>query len=317
MKMTRLFSRARLHTPRAPETGRPKRFRFATAIISGCTGNSRRHSSHIARAIDILGARVNDCSQALMMARGGRCYSARAGKLDQALVFAGQAREVADDLNNAELRAWCAMKAEPYYYRGHWNEAVMAAESALPVAWEIGEWAVVIFSSAWLAIAYSKLGQPDEARRILDRVFNEVPARLSSRMVPIPYAQIARAQIQLTAGQPQRGPDTVRQALAAAERRPFASKKSRPIEFSGKSMKRWGIGPRPTLRSAAVSKFCEKIQCPPELAQTLLAYGRFRRGDNAQEDRPLLERALRLFEEMKATGWIEEARAALAAASPV
>jgi hypothetical protein len=47
-----------------------------------------------------------------------------------------------------------------------------------------------------------------------------------------------------------------------------------------------------------------------------LAYGRFRRGDNAQEDRPLLERALHLFQEMKATGWIEEARAALAASSP-
>src|SRR5207302_10187985 len=31
----------------------------------------------------------------------------------------------------------------------------------------------------------------------------------------------------------------------------------------------------------------EKIQCPPELAQTLLAYGRFRRGDNALEDRAI------------------------------
>jgi hypothetical protein len=31
----------------------------------------------------------------------------------------------------------------------------------------------------------------------------------------------------------------------------------------------------------------------------------------------LIERALRLFEEMKATGWIEEARGALATASPV
>ena len=51
---------------------------------------------------------------------------------------------------------------------------------------------------------------------------------------------------------------------------------------------------------------CDEIQCPPELAQTLLAYGRFRRGDNAQEDRALIERALRLFEEMKATGWIED-----------
>ena len=56
------------------------------------------------------------------------------------------------------------------------------------------------------------------------------------------------------------------------------------------------------------------MQSPPELAQTLLAYGRFRRGDNTQEDRTLIERALRLFEEMGATGWIQEARAALAAA---
>jgi hypothetical protein len=62
---------------------------------------------------------------------------------------------------------------------------------------------------------------------------------------------------------------------------------------------------------------CEKMQCPPELVQTLLAYGRFRRGDNTQDDGALIERALRLFEEMKATGWIDVARAALAAASPV
>jgi hypothetical protein len=55
----------------------------------------------------------------------------------------------------------------------------------------------------------------------------------------------------------------------------------------------------------------EEIQSRPELAQTLLAYGRFRRGDNTLEDRALIERALGLFEEMNATGWIAEARAAL------
>jgi tetratricopeptide (TPR) repeat protein len=55
----------------------------------------------------------------------------------------------------------------------------------------------------------------------------------------------------------------------------------------------------------------EDIQSRPELAQTLLAYGRFRRGDNAREHRALIERALQLFEEMNATGWIEEARATL------
>jgi hypothetical protein len=58
----------------------------------------------------------------------------------------------------------------------------------------------------------------------------------------------------------------------------------------------------------------EDIQSRPELAQTLLAYGRFRRGDNNLKDRAIIERALNLFEEMDATGWIVEARAALAAA---
>jgi len=57
----------------------------------------------------------------------------------------------------------------------------------------------------------------------------------------------------------------------------------------------------------------EAIQSRPELAQTLLAYGRFRRGDNWQEDQVLIERALRLFEEMNAPGWVDEARAVLAA----
>jgi hypothetical protein len=57
----------------------------------------------------------------------------------------------------------------------------------------------------------------------------------------------------------------------------------------------------------------EAIQSRPELAQTLLAYGRFCRGDNRQEDQVLIKRALCLFEEINAPGWAKEARAALAA----
>ena len=72
-------------------------------------------------------------------------------------------------------------------------------------------------------------------------------------------------------------------------------------------------------RAQADAAFClsievlESIQSRPELAQTLLAYGRFCRGDNSLEDHEMIQRALALFEEMNATGWIEEARAALAA----
>lgn len=56
----------------------------------------------------------------------------------------------------------------------------------------------------------------------------------------------------------------------------------------------------------------EGIQSRPELAQTLLAYGRFKAGGgDPAGGRTLIERALRLFEKMGATGWIDEARAAL------
>ena len=109
------------------------------------------------------------------MAENGRCYSARAGKLDQALVFARQARSVADELDDPELRAWTAMEAEPLYYRGLWDEAVRIAENALPVAWEIREWGVILFSSTWVALACLKLKQSDKAQRVLERVLTEAP----------------------------------------------------------------------------------------------------------------------------------------------
>jgi hypothetical protein len=51
----------------------------------------------------------------------------------------------------------------------------------------------------------------------------------------------------------------------------------------------------------------EAIQSRPELGQTLLAYGRFLAGEDEAAGRALIARALSLFEEMDATGWIEEA----------
>jgi tetratricopeptide (TPR) repeat protein len=46
----------------------------------------------------------------------------------------------------------------------------------------------------------------------------------------------------------------------------------------------------------------------PELGQTLLAYGRFKRADAAEGRRPL-ERAHALFATIGATGWVAEADA--------
>ena len=294
---------------------------FAAHAYGSCLGLHGQFEAslvHIARAIDILGAQGEQLSQARYMAGGGRCYNARAGKLDQALVYAGHAREVGESLNDAGLRAWGAMEAEPYCYRGLWDEAVLAVEEALPVAWEIGEWLVVFFSSAWLALASLKLGQPDKARRVLDRVFNEAPARMHKTLThAIPYAQIARAQIQLTTGHHNEALDTVRQALVAAQRGGFRLEVVAGHRVLGQIHETMGDRAEADAAFRRSLEVLDEIQCPPELAQTLLAYGRFRRGDNTQEDRALIERALRLFEEMNATGWIKEARAALAAASPV
>jgi tetratricopeptide (TPR) repeat protein len=283
----------------------------------GQRGEFAASLGHIERAIEILGAEGNQLIQARQILNG-RCYSSRAGKLDQAFVFAGRMSDIADALDSAELRAWRAAEAEPYFYKGLWNQAVLAAEEALPVAWEIGEWPAVFFSSAWLALAQLKLGQPDKARRVLDRLFNEAPARLYKTSVyAIPYAQIARAEVHLITGHHNEALSILRQALAASERGAFRLEEVAAHRVLGQVHEAMGDRAEAEAAFRRSLEVCEKMQCPPELAQTLLAYGRFRRGDNTQEDEALIERALRLFEEMKATGWIEEARAALAAASPM
>jgi tetratricopeptide (TPR) repeat protein len=272
----------------------------------------------MARGIEIFGAQGESLRQGRTLASGGRCFSARAGRLDGALDLAARAHELAETLNGAELRAFRAMEAEPYYYKGLWDEAVRVAEEALPIAWEIGEWTVVFFSSAWLALASLKRGEPEKARNVLNRVFNEAPARMyKSSAFAIPYAQIARAQIHLTSGHHNEALSVVRQALVAAQRGGFRLEEVAAHRVLGQVHEAMGDRTEADTAFRRGLQVCEEMQCPPELAQTLLAYGRFLRGDNTQGDRALIERALQLFEKMKATGWIEEARAALAAASPV
>jgi tetratricopeptide (TPR) repeat protein len=144
------------------------------------------------------------------MASQGRCFFARAGRLDESLAYAARAREAGDTLDNDRLRAWRAMEAETHLYKGHWSDAVIAAEESLPTAWKTGEWDVVLWSSAWGATDYLKLGQQPYARRLLDKALNEVPAR-GHRAWTIAVAQIALAQIHLITGD-------VSQALGAARR---------------------------------------------------------------------------------------------------
>jgi tetratricopeptide (TPR) repeat protein len=128
----------------------------------------------------------------------------------------------------------------------------------------------------------------------------------------MPYPQIALAQLHLAA-------DDLGQALNAAREALSSSKVTRAPLEEGAAHRVLGqvyeaMGNRADAAFRRSIEVLEHIQSPPELAQTLLAYGRFLQGNSRRERRAAIERALGLFEEMNATGWIEEAGVALAAA---
>jgi class 3 adenylate cyclase/tetratricopeptide (TPR) repeat protein len=286
---------------------------FAAYWYGGYLGSHAQFEKslpHVARAIDIMGVQGARLEQGVMMAVAGRCYYARAGRLEEALSYAARAREAGDALGDARLRAWCAMEAEPYVYKGLWDEVVLVAEAALPVAWEIREWDVILWSSAWLAIAYLKLGRPADARRILDRAFREVPARAIGSF-PTAYAQIALAECHLVTGDIGQALGAARLALASSDGSRLRLEEGAAHRVLGQVYKAKGTRPEAEAAFRRSLEVLDDIQSPPELAQTLLAYGQFRLSDNAPEGRALIERALGLFEDMNATGWIGVARVAL------
>src|SRR5262249_950081 len=92
--------------------------------------------------------------------------------------------------------AWRAMEAETFMYEGLWGEVVRVAEESLPVAWEIGEWPVILWASAWLMIAYLRLGRVHDAERVLER-FGVVPALTAIHGYAFLYRQIALVHLRI------------------------------------------------------------------------------------------------------------------------
>ena len=119
---------------------------------------------------------------------------------------------------------------------------------------------------AWLALAYLKLGQPDKARRVLDRVFKEAPARLYKTSVyAIPYAQIARAEVHLITGHHNEALSILRQALAASERGAFRLEEVAAHRVLGQVHEAMGDRAEAEAAFRRSLEVCEKMQCPPEL----------------------------------------------------
>jgi tetratricopeptide (TPR) repeat protein len=148
-----------------------------------------------------------------------------------------------------------------------------------------------------------------------DRVFTEAPLQNMGQfgVHGVAFSRIALAQFHLAAGDTHQALGVVNTALQFAEEKRLGLEQGVVHRTLGEIYRAMGQRDEGDAAFRRSLDILEAIQSRPELAQTLLAYGRFRRGDNRQEDRALIERALRLFEEINAPGWVEEARAALAA----
>ncbi len=296
---------------RAEATGDDSVRAFAGRYYGGYLGQVGRYEAslaHIGRGIDLLGATGQLHEQGYEMAAGGRCYSARAGRLSEALDYAARARDLAESLDDPRLRAWRAMEAEPYMYKGLWEDVVRVAEEGLSHCWEIRELSVIFWASAWAAIACVRLGRHDKAESLLERALPECEAQGASGGWTMVWLQMALAELRLARGDGAGALTAARRAADIAEQSHFRLEQGAVLRVLGQVCESLDDRAAAATRFHRSLELLEAIQSRPELAQTLLAYGRFRAREDVAAGRAMIEQALAMFEEMGATGWVEEAR---------
>jgi tetratricopeptide (TPR) repeat protein len=281
----------------------------------GFAGRYEQSLAHTKRAIQIFEQLGNRVELGFALVAPARCWSARAGLLEQSLRFTEAARRIVSETGNAAVRSWLPMEAETLMYQGSWQRAVQVAEEGLPAAWEIGNWFVVQFASAWAAIAYLKLGRVDDARRIVDEAVKIAPQGVSDNAAPS-YLQTAVGQVLVAEGKFAEAYRIAQAAIDDLERSGNRLEQGFAYRTLGQA---YAADGRTAEAEASFRQSLEifgEIESQPELAQTLLAYGRFQRDRNPEEGIRLLKRSLALFEAIGARGWVEEAEAALQAPSP-
>ncbi len=127
------------------------------------------------------------------------------------------------------------------------------------------------------------------------------------------WLQMSLAQLSLAIGDGASALNAARRAAESAEGSHLRLEQGAALRVLGQVSAALGD------RAAADTAFrhslevLEQIQSRPELGQTLLAHGRFLLAEDESRGRRLIERALGLFEEMGAPGWVAEARDALSA----
>ena len=203
------------------------------------------------------------------------------------------------------------MEAEPYLYAGRWDDAVRVAEESLPLAWDVGEQGVVLFASAWLGLAYLKLGRRAEARQVIDRALAWGESRFGVTAFARTYLTIARALSHLADHELEAAVRRARRAIELAEPSGFRLEQGAAHRALGQALEVSGQGAGAEVAYRRSLEILENIQSLPELGQTLLAFGRFTLADDVAEGRRLVERSRAIFDEIGATGWSREAADAL------
>ena len=84
----------------------------------GANGQYVKALTHFGQLIDMMSTEGENYEQAMNMASGGRCYCARAGKLEEALRYAAEAREIGEAMGDARLLAWCAVECRTLHVQG-------------------------------------------------------------------------------------------------------------------------------------------------------------------------------------------------------
>jgi class 3 adenylate cyclase/tetratricopeptide (TPR) repeat protein len=300
---------------RAGREGTPATQAFAAECYGyflGARGRWEESLVQFAQAIEIHGALGERRRQAIDITAGGRCWNARAGQLHESLRYARQFREIATDLGDTLLLAWRAMEAEPYVYMGRWEDAVRVAEESLPIAWEIGETSVVLFASAWVAQAYLKIRRVDDARRAIVRALRRGESQPAPVAFSLSYASVARVLVHLADAELPQALARADTAVQLAERSQFRLEIGAAHRALG--MAHEAAGDRASAQAAyrRSLEILEDNRPRPELGQTLLAYGRFIRGQDVAEGGRLIGRARAIFMSIGATGWVAEAETAAA-----
>ncbi|ATU94371.1 ATP-binding protein [Phyllobacterium zundukense] len=280
------------------------------AYFLGNTGRLEESLGKIEKAVELC-KHVGDLEQlGDFVAGAGRCYNARAGRLERSLEFAAMARGIAASTHDLQVRSWLAMEAEPWFYKGLWHRVVRVVELNLSTAWENGRWSVVLWASGWGAIACLKLNRISDARALLEPAMKTAARRMDDDYCKI-YPHIALSQLHIAEGDAAAGLQSAKRALNLAERVTARLEIGAAHRALGQAYEAQGDRQSADELFRRSIDILQAIQSRPELAQSLLAYGRFERaidGDKAEE---FLHSALQLFKEMEADGWVEETQSAL------